>query len=73
MRLFFFLWVLFIIGGSILLHMHVDIHVVAAYLGKLPGDIYITKDKNVISLPLASAFVSSFVLSLFFSLFKRKK
>ena len=42
------------------------------YLGKLPGDIYIKKDKFTLYFPLVTCLLLSAVISLVFWLFKPK-
>lgn len=42
------------------------------FLGKLPGDIYIKKDKFSFFLPITTSIIISIILSIFFNLLSRK-
>ncbi len=43
------------------------------YIGRLPGDIFIKKDKFVFYFPLATSILISLILTLILNLFLRKK
>ncbi len=73
MKRFIILFFLFVIAGGIILHLNIDIPFISNFLGKLPGDVYITKDNTTISFPLVSALIATVIVSLVLSLFVRKK
>lgn len=53
--------------GIFLLFMHK-----IAFVGRLPGDIYIEKKNFTFYFPLATSILASVILSLFFWLFSRR-
>ncbi len=64
-----FMMVLF---GAII-HFKVQLPWITGWIGKLPGDLVIKKGNATLYFPMTTALLTSFVLSLFFSLFRGEK
>ncbi len=57
-------WTLFFtIGAGVFIHLQFDVPWLSHWLGKLPGDMYLTRGRNVIYIPAASGAAIGFVLS----------
>ena len=59
---------LVVILGAII-HFKIQIPWLTGWIGKLPGDLIIKKQKVTIYLPLATSLVASILLSMFLSVF----
>lgn len=70
---FIFWFFLFLLAGGIALHLGVQIPWVSTWLGHLPGDLAVQKDKLTIYFPITSAALASVVISFVASLFSRKE
>ncbi|MFA6118344.1 MAG: DUF2905 domain-containing protein [Parachlamydiales bacterium] len=73
MSRFLFWFFLFVFIGGILLHYKVDFPYFISWIGKLPGDMTVIKDKVIFYLPITTAAVFSLALTILFSLFAKKK
>jgi hypothetical protein len=73
MARFLFWFVVFVLVGGLLLHYKVELPNFISWIGKLPGDMKVIKDKVTYYLPLTSALVFSIAFTLFLSLFSKKE
>lgn len=73
MKRFIIFFFLFVIAGGLIIYLKIDIPFISNFLGKLPGDVYITKDNTTISFPFVSSLIAAVIVSLVLSLFIRRK
>ncbi|MBN2479439.1 MAG: DUF2905 domain-containing protein [Parachlamydiales bacterium] len=69
---FFTLFILFLVIGGLLLHYKVDLPYVLSWIGKLPGDLIAKKGKTIFYFPITSAALTSLVITIILSAFRRK-
>ena len=74
MKKFIFWSLLFLIGGGLSLHFAVPIYGISFWMGKLPGDVSITKGNTILYLPFVSAALLGLIVTLIiYSLKPQKK
>lgn len=69
----FFWFLVFLMIGGILLHLHVEIPWISHYLGHLPGDLILNKNQFTIYLPFTSSAIISLIFSLILWIFSKKE
>lgn len=60
---FLFWTIIFLVAGGLILHFDVNIPWISNWLGKLPGDFTIQKNKTIVYFPITSAAIVSFIFS----------
>lgn len=60
---FIFWTVMFLIGGSIILHFDINVPYIGKWIGTLPGDILLQKGQTIIYFPLTSAAIAGFLFT----------
>jgi len=73
MSRFLFWFVVFVFITGITLHYKVDIPLFISWIGKLPGDMIIKKDRTLFYFPVTTAAISSLVFTIILSSFSKKK
>jgi len=73
MSRFLFWLVVFIFASGITLHYKFDIPYFLSWIGKLPGDMIIKKDRTLYYFPITTAALASLVITIILSSFSKKK
>jgi len=69
---FIFWFAIFVLIGGISLHYKFDLPYFLTWIGKLPGDMIISKGRTLYYFPITSASAASFVFTVIFSRSKKK-
>ncbi|OGN59572.1 MAG: hypothetical protein A3F40_03680 [Chlamydiae bacterium RIFCSPHIGHO2_12_FULL_27_8] len=61
---FFTLFAVILVFCGLLLHYKVDIPIIFAWIGQMPGDVIVNKGRSVIYLPITTAASTSLLITI---------
>ena len=73
MSRFLFWFVVFVFIAGISLHYKIDVPYFLSWIGKLPGDMIIKKNKTLFYFPVTTAALISLIFTIIISSFSKKK